>query len=750
MRLPGIVRQLSPVDVQVVVDDLRLIDSGYRLHLCIDPYEVFDFCFPINPEATHDIDMDDMADDQAALHHTFFNWGNKVWLLPEYRGELDRLMRYFEYVVGHAYSRAALVDALIRGANLTPGALDQKDRLRHLEQDFNVVLAVIMGIYSVGVQRLHEVIRERLDRTSVENSAPMSADDGLRKSIFDSVADALKRQSLDEVALARRLRNAETDAAAIARVIRLNKREGASRRRDRGGDVYLYVSSAPRTRHIFALPEVIGARPMVNGKPLAIWRNRSQMFIHSLYATTYKSYDRSLNPVEYLTKLLPVVAETSRFSHLPQCRFCLLHGGKGERDCRLIKLCDMLLSLDYGIDATRKAMRNLTLVNSVENFNKLRSAKPANDAEREYVEFFSKLFEEKLKDAVIARIRELQHMVFIKWEFSENMPAMYQHGHEMIKSGHVDEVTNPIQALPTYLKVSSVGHRGVIDAVMKFHKEPDVPTANALDDAYSTFVQTDRVESSLRREHEAVRCLLYMACIGVSGGVSGNELALQHAKTMLDELKKKPDQADFVYISAWALRRLGRYAEADRLLMKAVTRFPKDPRMWHGRSINAFSWSQADAATYPYKLLRPIKDAKRAIELYALDGELGNEACAVNWNNLSYMQALVKATPYYNLRAARGAIMELKRILPRDRWYPRYPEFFHTEAFLEYNEYLAGTENPRVVIDRVAKLENAQRMIDRALQIHPKEKYEDLRRKIEAALGRERSLADGGANGEGL
>lgn len=756
MRIVEQVRNLSPEEIDRIIEDLHLLDAGYRLNLCVDPYEIFDFCIPLNPDSTDGRDIDDIADDQASLYHAFFNWGRKPILVPEYRAELDRLIRYFEHAVGEGYSRQNLVNALLREAREAPSTRTAAERLSSLEQDFSVVLAVAMGIYSVGIDRLREVIKDRLSSSPAEPALQEEwtkqdnshLKDVIHSSFVGDLQNLLDKGDIDESDFARRKRSAETDAIVISRLISMNAREPVVSRRDTrwrdkdSKDLFLYVSSAPRSRRIFGLEEIVEAEPEINRRPFSMWRTRAQLFIYSLHNVMYNGYDHSLDPIGYLTRLKPIIAETRHFPHMKQCKNCVLNGGNGDRDCKLVKLCDMITSLDYGITKARKSMRNLALLKSLENYKRFTEAKPKKKEETAYIDFFRGLFEDRVPNAILERIRELQRMVLIKWEFSKNMPAMYSVGREMIRATHVDAVTNPIQALPIHLHLQSEDHRDIVDAVVQFHKTPDVGTVDILDHAYKTFVDSDKKDSSLHLEHEIVRCFLYMACIGSDNDrvrISGNELALQHAEE-LEKENKKAEKAALWYVMVWALRRSGQYERAESLVNRAIRRYPADPRMWHGRCVNTFSWYQ-DQEKVPFtaKLSRAVSDAAKAIPLYEKENAV--EQCAVNWNNIAYLRSFEPTLPIFNLKASRAALKALKDVLPRDEWFPRYPEFFHTEATLEYREYKAEAAKANPKFDLVEKLANASKVVAKAIEVEEKPSYIRLREKIDRALEKERERA---------
>ena len=87
------------------------------------------------------------------------------------------------------------------------------------------------------------------------------------------------------------------------------------------------------------------------------------------------------------------------------------------------------------------------------------------------------------------------------------------------------------------------------------------------------------------------------------------------------------------------------------------------------------------------------------------------------------------------LKEARQALNELKGWTRKDSWIPVYPEYFHTEAFLEYQEYLLGKLTNLKRESLKSKLEHAYREISAAVELFPtKETYNKLKELIELEL----------------
>src|SRR5689334_15832238 len=95
-------QSLTRDELRDVIDDLALEAAGTQIYICVDPHELYDFCFPIDPLQPHEVDIDLVADDQIAMFETFYNFPTKPILLPEYRAELESLTHYLNFIMHQA------------------------------------------------------------------------------------------------------------------------------------------------------------------------------------------------------------------------------------------------------------------------------------------------------------------------------------------------------------------------------------------------------------------------------------------------------------------------------------------------------------------------------------------------------------------------------------------------------------------------------------------------------------------------
>ena len=88
----------------------------------------------------------------------------------------------------------------------------------------------------------------------------------------------------------------------------------------------------------------------------------------------------------------------------------------------------------------------------------------------------------------------------------------------------------------------------------------------------------------------------------------------------------------------------------------------------------------------------------------------------------------------FDLSKARLYLDALKEHMPREKWRPYHPEYFHTEAFVEHAEYKALCRSASATPEqRQLKLCHALREIDKAYALFPQsEEYQSLREELYA------------------
>lgn len=751
---------LDPDKIQTVIDDLRLTESGYRLYYAVDPHEVFNFCFPLRStdserEGAHEID--EVAADQASLYEVCFKHKDKPLLVGDYDEELTGLMRYSRAVLSDAYDAAVVVDALIEKGGMEDIAEGRKqddlaETVQIISQKFHIVLAVAMGIYSLGAERFRTVYRELVTEGK---GLPQNHDD-LRDhfkkyretELSDRILSELMKKTawLSEQEFRRKRRAAFFDAKAIDQLIQVNtsllKAKGDS------PSVVLYLSSAARTETAFDMKATRKQLPLLNGKPFNFHRDRSHIFYRIAYRSdhggveeTIKNLERVKSSVERLNKLNYAPAE----ARPEYCSHCILDGGHPSH-CEMAETCENLNSLLEPIEQRRTEIRNLALTQTLGRYQELKDAKPEGVSQERLMGFFCRVFEDQqLKDVATQKKLEKEKLIFLQsvtakvWARSRDVSAK-QH----LRAGR-DSITGTVQYLPINPRINSDRYKEIVDLVVSYYKTPpqgDEAKIEVIDRAYRMYLDQEAVTIDLDPQHELVRCLLYLTI----PSTQADKLAYEHAREMLrlPHVLKEMQGADaeFRYIACWSARRLKNFADATDLALGAIEKWPDDPRFYHGLSLSKLAEWEAGPSEAPRTVLlfEGEEAAWQAIRLYSKASEENREFLGASYNNVAYINTLKtkvaesREAARSSLVKARAAIKELKKNVPETEWTPTHPNYFHTDALLCYSEAIHGMAETAGEMTHL--LETAERQINHAMECVRKPMYEELHHLIQNTQSR--------------
>src|SRR5204863_9985911 len=130
-------------------------------------------------------------------------------------------------------------------------------------------------------------------------------------------------------------------------------------------------------------------------------------------------------------------------------------------------------------------------------------------------------------------------------------------------------------------------------------------------------------------------------------------------------------------------------------------------------------WEDEKTHPKPIQLLLDAEqDARKSLELYTAKTEEHREFIGVAYNNIAYINTLMhkvvgdRKSSEECLRIAREAITKLKEYVPESEWTPLHPNYFHTEALLDYFQAISNMDGHR----DVNLLLHAKQQIRRALE----------------------------------
>lgn len=750
---------LSPGRIDEVIGDLELLRSNARLFYAVDPYEIIDFSFPINPDQALDgeaVDIDVVADDQLALYEIFYASSELPLLLPEYAEELDGLHRYLIHFVNRVYQRADVLDSLVHYGALGEEEVGEGRGLEEVvdavEESFNLILAVGLGIYAIGVDRFLDIIHKKLRKTLPGSRGSRFAplDKQYKRSkrawrLYEALQEHQRRQPWAEresdVARARRERADLRDATAVDRILTINAALEAAYlkpdRRVKRRIVILYLSAAQKTKFFFSLREVRRALPVINGKRYKIWRTRDQVFAQAAFRGKGRTRnERYGNTISRLKQLRRVVDEISALNRVfdsgrtsERCKQCVLTGGHGE-DCSFLPHCERAERLSQHLEERKGELHNLGLVSTLNRYRRVTDLKPEKRSYDVYVSFIREVLGSKrVRDRALERMLLVHRVTMGKILFARTVSLTVALREVHIARSGRDAVTGALQYLPLRPKLDDPEYRSfageISRAVVQRGKNPE-----NLVRVYDKFWERD-VRPGTNRDHEVVRCLLY-AC---SATKDGTGLAYEHARELWG-MKGVGPVREFGYLLIWLGRRRQEFFFVDSLVSRLIAEFPDDERFYHGRGLNSYSWLSDKKASplCPWTLRDVCGDFSRALSGYQEADPEDGEMVAALANNLAYIMVLRGEDEPECLEEAREFIDVAKAAQPKDTWAETFPEYLHTEALLEYREFLAGKEEMRDKDWLVAKLTYAKRDLSLAVEGFPKTQYRKLLESISRSL----------------
>jgi hypothetical protein len=764
---------LTPDEVQCVIDDLEAELGKARVLYALDSYELVDFCFPVNPSDPRNVDIDKIAQDQAALYELLYVRPDKPVLLPEYVKEMQGLLNYFGNEGDRVYSKAEVLNQLIRLGGLERITSDAEQGLeKAVEEDFNVILVVAMGLYSIGATRFGDLFKKRRlvqtiipDEQSDHRVIRDIANKYERSKLADTIVNLFEQfqdeRPTDRLLAERIRRNNLVDANAIDRIIYLNTEfHKAYEAKDLSRPyILLYFSGAPKTRRLFQTEELSEAIYRIQSKPWNLYRTRQQIFayvVHKAPLPETESKEGSKvdikETIKNLTEVKKILLEVAKINSTggywrPVCNHCPIEISKphytNRGDCQHEAFCSRVVEEKERIQRKKQQIQNLGLVNTVTDYAPLLEAGYSKNY-KQYYKLFKRIFKSHIKDIAMAQMKQRQEWILARTQatnlFKEGIDLGLSKPSVHILRASKDKITGVDQYLPTKPKLLSERYAEIAASILDYYKDPS--QLNVLEEAYLTFMEVAPPLGSIDWEAELVRCYLYLAFGRSEEENKPYNLAarsLERAVSYGDEEVAR----EFLYVLCWAARRVGKFAEAVNVATRGIEKWPEDPRFYHGRCLAIYSWLIDDdqRTACPYGVDDAIQDAQSAIDRYKAGDGQNQDVIAANYNNLAFFYAM-KVTlgildideSWKCLESARDALLTLRKCIDKDQWKPQHPEFYHTEAFLEFQEFTVGFSGGKSKAYLNQKLSQAKQEIDKAIALYPNgPSYQELLEKIEKA-----------------
>lgn len=747
---------LTPAHVRQTMQDLGYVNRGYRIILAIDSHELFDYCFPVNPiYGRRQKDPEVLGESQAGLSHLFEAEGRErpiVILTPEYQDEVRDIIDGIKLKAPTVWEHVQTIDALIKMGDLEDvSEQEQRTMDEIVGNSFQFLLTVMLGIHSTGVNRMKKIMDSVLitdvSKAIYPEDRPRFEQiwNRYRKKHYDTIFRILEQESYKKDQDSR-LSN-QRDAQAIDRLIQLNVESEAAFRGGllQHGYLFLYVSSAPRSERLFRHKDVRALLPRIfKRRFFSLLRNRRQILAYMVYhsRSDLPLSERALETrVEYrkLHRLLRRMEQLRDILESPKnkCDECVLIGNN-PTSCVHRRVClDIQMHADMIQDKKKKVI-NWGLFDQVTSYSHLLEADMPGLMRQQrasifgwYMEVFRELLNSTLlKNTALERMRESHIWITHASDYMvSRQPNLGGATHPDLRT-ELDAVRGIYQYLPTQPRFDSAVYKEVIDLVLKRFRYPN--KKELVEQIYQAFHSLSPDLAKHDDEYDLLCCYVYLV-FPYEGPRTYEEIK---RKLLPKKDKHKNDHIwqECLYVLCWSARRFGLFDDAEAFATEGISKFPSDPRFYHGWSLSVFARRLKNQPS-EHAIEEAVAASERALDLYS--AAANREQVAVCHNNTAYMLAYeVRHSNgkdldqlVQKLAKARGNIEALKLILHKNEWSPDHPQFFHTEAFLTHQE--VRKRLPELLPAEIkAKLLSAKEDINRALNLFECAQYEQLKNDV--------------------
>ena len=722
-----VVDLLDPADIDDLICQTEIQRDGGYVGWVVDPAELQKFCFPIRPASLDRIDLDEIGTHQIGLYEVFYRNKVKPILAEEYVDEVRLILEWFLGNAKAAYSGLEMVDSLLQLASYDENSF--RDLVAEkgveevvLEKGLRFFLSVALGIHSYAVERLTDIFRHRLDKTFPSNCGALVQE---LSASYEAQQDSLRIPLVSDVVFRAALRarksrrHAEFDARVIDRLFFLNNRlEQAFRDGDlKERNVFLYVSSAPRSRAVFCNSEIREHLPVINDRQFSFWRHSVHLFtlavrrgIRQDGSEDFGKTIENLRNLKTLLENIQGIGGVRGFKEHERCGSCWLANGRPlDCDCELATICEALSEFRESCEARRQTIEDAHLANKLASYSVIAKLM---DSGREakygvFLDALRKIQDPRVGDSLVKRALEVQKVIALRGSFASDLPEGAKNIFDEQSFEDHDAVTSSSQFFPRRVRFKSAEHSEIWNAILRFfdvHARGEMRSKGTMPEeggsredalfAFSSFLQLESTwKATQNADHELTRCLLYLSFVTREHEEKAFEMAIANADRFLGDAK------EFLCVAVYAGRRCGNFKKTDEVARRAIDRFPEDWRLYHACQLNVFSWLRAGGEDCSYSLLDCADLSEKTISGLLKEEPKDEQMLAVNFNNLAFVSAFDDGgdRSAFNLERARGALENLKTFLPKSKWKPLYPEYYHTEAHLELKEaesaFQAGDRN---------------------------------------------------------
>ncbi|MFN0213758.1 MAG: hypothetical protein ACKVT2_05835 [Saprospiraceae bacterium] len=794
-ELEHLLFQLEERELESLIREIELKELGWTFYYFVDPAEIRDFCFPfgLNEDEKNEILAKKskmyISDEQNALWNFFFqnhllypgtmesdNGPIHSILLSEYLEETRGLIGYStlqakNHAIPFSNANEAFDKFFFKKDSRERKEIDRvisEDKEEQLSQfhksyfsDFMANMLVIKD----GLTKLFDILKNHivykeeqledfqflLDAISSEQTNEAIS----YESIVKKIRAALRKSSYSNRASKKR------DAMVIGRLIASNMFVMNNQNRpDSKKVVFLYLTDAQSSIEVLdSLRKDKSYTPITmggQGFDAPLYRRKRQVFAQVL------CYHKQRNSKEIIQKILAIKDLVKEL----------------KTDLKKFSLDEYVMFQHKDVFA-----RYVKLRNEFENANLFRHYE---DYLKEY-KGWGNIFEghqlRQIAERTIAEMDDLlgdlsvsdEEIKLISYENRFNLA--YITGLDNLstmgfnKSKGLDLIEGRYQHLPTVFWVKNNLYENILHKISSYILDRISPEDQNPLELLRSEIHKLNQQPTYELEEKLVKAyiLLILPKPNVGEHISNDLIAFEWIDNIIKQQENKSGDDDplldeFTYLAIWAARRAGpnyydkSFDFAEKIINnkeKSNRISPKDARFYHGRFLTRycmlcehidFELKELQVSASQSDLLEKcIIDADKALKYYENNTELSivpmdliRQRIKSNLlNSLCYLLTCkfrVTGNADALTQARKDYLEPLKDLANIDDRYEKFPEFLHTEAFLEWQEAkIAKNSSEKLIYGRSAIL---RAIYTDDVEPGVKSKYEKLLSAINRDIGK--------------
>lgn len=744
----SLLERLTSNQVEDLIIEHELKEKGYVFSFCIDNHDIVKYCFPGNFDG-HGFELkeDNTAnyelETELSAAYTYFYTSiikqTPVYLLDEYRDEFEGLRKQIINKI-NSYELINYADTFLDYyETILPS---EKNKIK---EHFTTFISIATGLISNGAERYNKIllmpnfIRDFDDAGGVVDESILELINKTRDIIIESQKRSLENTAIIYKDLKRLRRksngqNSLIDSAAIARTLFLNYWQIKERKKN----LFFFLSSTHTIKKFFNEFNYLVLE--VEGRKLNFHRTGEQIFLLYLLKDLdlnerlkrlKEAKEITLNREKYYNEIKKekenINSEQNKigeqlninikesFAELRE-KYIEINLSRNEQFSFIVSLHDKL----------NRATRNNSLVRLNSLYSQLKKISEKYGNKNENLIILNNLGNTyKFEQVFCIALKSSLNML------NERAPIIVSRGDDVIMGTG--------QHMPlAFLSVTNENF--FLDEIAEFYlnlvahfksttSDDSVEIANKLRSLAHNIFETNFHDKT---NHEKLIFSLYLLILpqfdDYSIRYSNSEKVQFFLAELIESGVDKTDNelySDFLYVLAWVCRRNNNYVDAYKYTKIGISFCSDDPRFYHSLFlIDICRLNKSSVIGKFSEYTQIIKSIDTALNLYP--DFLKNKSQIIKTNILC---SLINSKIYNQVfvvhydRSSNGMqkALVLERIRQRDlrqlkdeigEAYEAYPEFLHTEAFLEFHEAFYEVDSKK----KISKLNFAKVSIDKAIR----------------------------------